>query len=297
MPDNPKALPAGPFALPDHRVLEISGRDAVAFAHAQFMNDVAGLAPGCWQWNGWLTAKGRVVALFALLKLDAERLWLLLPDVDPAGLASQLQRFVFRSKVVLRARPDCAVTGGVAAPAYARDAGIHSRPGVDAEHFELDLGGAGGPRTLWIDATKTPDVLPADPVRARTTESMDWKTFDIRHGLPRLPASQAEQWTPQMLSLERLRAFSVKKGCYPGQEIVARTHFLGQAKRGLALLEAAAPVEPGSEVRDGERAVGTVCSGAASLVLAVLPQTDGAAALTSNGIALRKQPLLDGLAR
>ena len=109
MPDNP-TFPAGPFALPDHRVLELSGRDAGVFAHAQFMNDVAGLAVGQWQWNGWLTPKGRVVALFALLKLDAERLWLLLPDVDPGELASKLQRFVFRSKVSLRARPDCMVT-------------------------------------------------------------------------------------------------------------------------------------------------------------------------------------------
>ena len=80
-------------------MLTLEGRDAAAFAQAQFMNDVAVLAPGHWQWNGWLTPKGRVIALFALLKFDEQTLWLLLPDADPAELAAQLQRFVFRSKV------------------------------------------------------------------------------------------------------------------------------------------------------------------------------------------------------
>jgi hypothetical protein len=306
MPDNPK-LPPGPFALPDHRVLELSGRDAGAFAHAQFMNDVAGLAVGRWQWNGWLTPKGRVVALFALLKLDAERLWLLLPDVDPEEFAQKLQRFVFRSKVSIRARPDCMVTGGFTAPVHARGADIHALPVADAVHVELDLGGSGGLRALWIDAAamasteaeavKAGAADGTRPFPARTMESLHWKAFDIRHGLPRLPPSQAEQWTPQMLSLERLRAFSVKKGCYPGQEIVARTHFLGQAKRGLALLETAAPVEAGSEVRDSERAVGTACSTTANLALAVLPQAGVAGPLTADGIELRELPLLDGLAR
>ena len=293
MPDNP-TLPAGPFDLPDHRVLELSGRDAGAFAHAQFMNDVAGLAVGRWQWNGWLTPKGRVVALFALLKLDAERLWLLLPDVDPEDLAAKLRRFVFRSKVVIRPRPDCRVTGGFVAPTQARDAHIHAS---GEDHVELDFGAEDGPRALSIDTAKEDAPPTAGQAMDESEDARHWKAFDTRHGLPRLPPSQAEQWTPQMLSLERLRAFSVKKGCYPGQEIVARTHFLGQAKRGLVLLEAAAPVEPGTEVRLDDQAIGTTCSAAGSLVLAVLPQARDSGAMAADGIALRELPLMEGLAR
>ena len=86
MPDNPTKAQA--IALPDHRLLEIEGRDALAFAQAQFMNDLTPLADGQWQWIGWLTPKGRVVALFALLRLDARTLWLLLPDFAPADLAT-----------------------------------------------------------------------------------------------------------------------------------------------------------------------------------------------------------------
>ena len=79
MPDKPDPC----FALPDQAVIALHGRDALAFAQAQFMNDVAALADGQWQWNGWLTAQGRVIALFVLLRRDAESLWLVLGDAEP----------------------------------------------------------------------------------------------------------------------------------------------------------------------------------------------------------------------
>ena len=209
------------------------------------MNDVAALPDGHWQWNGWLTAKGRVTALFALLRLDAETLWLLLPDTDPAELAAQLQRYVFRSKVVLSPK-DVSVAGRFSAPSHA--AGNRFAP-LGEGWIELDMGGEDAPRSLRIGPIAAPDDIGA---------LAHWDAFDLAHGLPRLPASQAGQWTPQQLSLERLRAFSVSKGCYPGQEIVARTHFLGQAKRGLGLFESEAPLPVGSEVSEDGRGIGTL---------------------------------------
>jgi folate-binding protein YgfZ len=125
--------------------------------------------------------------------------------------------------------------------------------------------------------------------------------FDLEHGLPRLDASQSGQWTPQQLSLDRLKAYSVKKGCYPGQEIVARTHFLGQAKRGLAGFQAPTSVPPGSEVRDGARAVGSMVSCIATdggcELLAVLPLDQSTQALMAGDTALQPRPLREGLAR
>src|SRR5690606_40180213 len=97
------ALPQAPdqpmFALPDHQVITLRGRDALAFAQAQFMSDVPALAEGHWQWSGWLTPKGRVIALFALLKADAETVHLVLHDAGAEDVAARLRRFVFRSKV------------------------------------------------------------------------------------------------------------------------------------------------------------------------------------------------------
>jgi folate-binding protein YgfZ len=220
MSDNPQLPPHTRFRL-GFGVVTLAGPDAVKFAHAQCMSDVAALAPGHWQWSGWLTPKGRVIALFALVKLDEQTLWLVVPDADAKALAEQLKRFVFRSKVTIQARDDLVVAGTFAAPAQASAA----RLAGDAEvGVELDLGGEGGARCVRIGR---------EPVADDADALARWTRFDLAHGLPRLPPEQAGQWTPQMLSLERLRAFSVKKGCYPGQEIVARTHFLGQAKRGV----------------------------------------------------------------
>lgn len=284
MPDNPQAAPPLEFALPAHAVLAIAGRDAAGFAQAQFMNDVAALGDGQWQWNGWLNAKGRVLALFALLRLDADTFWLLLPDADAAALALQLQRYVFRSKLTLQARTDLHVGGRFDAPATAAGNGF----GREGDTIELDMGGEGGPRTLRI--ASSPAAADADALQR-------WSAADLTHGLPRLPAAQVEQWTPQQLSLERLQAFSVKKGCYPGQEIVARTHFLGQVKRGIALFDADGPLEAGAEVRDGDRAVGTLACVAGVRALAVLPLGTPVDGLVAGGFALTAQPLLGGLQR
>ena len=285
MSDNPQTAPAQEFRLPGHDVLAITGRDAVAFAQAQFMNDVAALPAGHWHWNGWLSPKGRVIALFALLKFDAETLWLVLPDAHAADLAAALRRYLFRSKLTLAVRDDLHAHGRFARPTQASGATF----AIDGDAVELDIGGDGGPRTLRIaPATAADDAMAA----------AHWRRFDLQHGLPRLHGEQVEAWTPQQLSLERLHAFSVKKGCYPGQEIVARTHFLGQVKRGLAMFEADAPIPAGADVRDGERTLGGIVSTAGNIALAVLPlERDANAALYSDGIALHEQPLLGGLAR
>ncbi len=291
MHDNPQAADGLAFALPDHRLIALSGRDAVAFAQAQFMNDVGLLEPRSWQWNGWLTPKGRVVALFALLKLSDEELWLLLPDADPTELAAALQRFVFRSKVKIEVRPNLHVSGSFMAPAMAQGSALGGDDGV--ETVEMDLGGDAGPRSLRISVDAG---AAADPqAQAR------WHAYDLEHGLPRLPASQAGHWTPQQLSLERLQAFSVKKGCYPGQEIVARTHFLGQAKRGLALIEADAALVAGADVMAGTVALGKLVAAVDSddrhVALAVLPLERETQEMSAGDVALRELPLRGGLGR
>lgn len=279
------------FALPGQRLVALTGRDAVAFAQAQYMSDVAALGDRQWHWSGWLTPKGRLIALFALLRLDAETLWMLLPDADANDFATRLQRFVFRGKVAIALREDLKVSGAFAAPIDASGA----QAAIDADGgVELDFSGAGGSRSLRI----TPAGAPAAPER-----ELHWTREDLVHGLPRLTPAQVEQWTPQQLSLERLRAYSVRKGCYPGQEIVARTHFLGQAKRSLALLAAAAPLQDGAEVGDGARVLGTVVSSAGPvasgdrpLALAVLAQERGTG-LRVGEQAVAEIPMLDGLVR
>lgn len=288
--DNLSRTTAPVFALPDHAVVALDGPDATAFAHAQFANDVAALAPGHWQWNAWLTPKGRVIALFLLAKPAEDRLRLVLPDYPAGDFAAALQRFVFRRKLKIAVEGEQQVEGAFAAPVQARGSRLGDDGGI-----ELDLSGEGGPRLLRI--ASTPDAV------ADNALQQAWFRADLSHGVPRLPTAQREQWTPQQLSLERLEAFSVKKGCYPGQEIVARTHFLGKAKRGLMLFTAAGPVPAGANVRGRDADVGTVVAGigpgssASGLLLAVLPLEHAGDGLTADGVALQRQTMLGGLQR
>lgn len=298
MPDNPQTPNTPWFSLHDHRLVVLQGRDAVAFAQAQTMNDVAALRDGDWHWNGWLTPKGRVIALFALLRIDADTLWMIVPDADADALVERLRRFVFRSKVGLSVRDDVRVAGRLRASDLA--SGNHWA-GDPATAIELDLSGrldadhAGRSLRLGpgVDAESDPAALEA------------WRRTDLAHGWPRLDASQSEQWTPQQLSLDRLQAYSVKKGCYPGQEIVARTHFLGQAKRGLGLLRTTTPLSTGTEVSVDGTATGTVVAVGGDLALAVLPlgPSSPADAIRNDespaggGASWVRLPLRDGLAR
>jgi folate-binding protein YgfZ len=285
--------PPLPLSLLDsHQVLSVAGPDAEAFLQAQLMNDLRPLAPGQWQWNGWLSAKGRLVALMALLRTAPDRFLMVLPDFPAAGMRERLQRYVFRSKLVLaESEWRCAAQFEDVEAFPGEEDRAH---GSDAEGWRLDMAGAAGRRVLWL----LPPRRAAD-ARASASDQERWLELDLAHGLPRLPAEGIEAWTPQMLSLERLRAFSLKKGCYPGQEIVARTHFLGKAKRGLLRL-AGEGLAAGDALRDASgRELGQLaCSdarGRQALAVAALDAAVGD--LNVNGRRVDVLPLKPGLAR
>jgi len=290
MPDKSKpnvdGTAAAWFALPEINLVTLTGADAARFAQAQFMNDVAALACGQWQWNGWLTPKGRVLALFALIKRAEDDVRLLLLDAEPEEFCAALGRFVFRSKVRLDAPESLHVIGSFTVPERAR---ANQAMECDDGALELDFSADGGARALRVSSTPAPQHVAA---------LERWRSFDLAHGLPRFAPGQAGQWTPQQLSLERLYAYSVHKGCYPGQEIVARTHFLGQAKRGLVRLAADAPLSAHASVQVDDGAPVSLLASAGCEALAVLAlDTPPAARYGVNGQPVARRELLDGLGR
>jgi folate-binding Fe-S cluster repair protein YgfZ len=195
-------LAPGPRRLAGASVLACEGPDAAAFLQAQTMNDLRALAPGAWQWNGWLTPKGRLVCLFALWRRDEQSFLLLLPDFPAAELLPLLQRFVFRSKSRLSVAADCVLAGEFAAAGAsgpARDLAV-----AEGGAWHFDLGGDGGERRWSLLPESVAQALPA---QAAFDEA--WRATDLAHGLPRLEPSQREAWTPQMLSVQRLGAYSV----------------------------------------------------------------------------------------
>jgi len=186
------------------------------------MSDSATLADGQWQWSGWLTAKGRLVAFFALYRQAADDWLLWLPAGGADALRGQMQRFVFRSKLTLQVREDLQVVGRLAPG----DAAIN-RPIMNPDDD------AAAVARLALDPQREAIILPGGDAAVDPQILARWYLADLAAGIAYIGAGEpaSEQFVPQWLSLERLQAFSVKKGCYPGQEIVSRMHFLGQSKR------------------------------------------------------------------
>jgi len=115
--------------------------------------------------------------------------------------------------------------------------------------------------------------------------------FLITNGYPFIGAAQSEHFTAHMLNLDLLGAVSVDKGCYPGQEIVARTHFRGATKRRMMRFESSEPVSPGDKVSEGERDIGEVLNANGTNLLAVVPTEKADQDLKVNGIPLVHLPL------
>ena len=115
--------------------------------------------------------------------------------------------------------------------------------------------------------------------------------FLIQNGYPFIGAAQAEQFTPHMLNLDLLDTISFDKGCYTGQEIVARTHYKGATKRRTLRFTSEKPVAAGDKVSDGTRDIGEVLNASSTDLLAVVPVDKADATLTVNGVKLTHQSL------
>lgn len=212
------------------RTLLIEGSDAVAFAQAQFSSRIDQLEIGSWQFSAWLDPQGRVRTLFQLARLSSDRLMLLLRGGDSIAMADALRRYVLRSKVTMSASNSQALARGSAMP-------LHE---VRSEERVLHLG-AGDHRLSIV----TPDAA-----------NDDWRLTQLRAGWPWLPPSCLDALLPASLSLHRLQAVAIDKGCYPGQEIVARMHYRSAAKRHLHRVMLSQGFTAGETIRSAGRDVG-----------------------------------------
>ena len=200
--------------------LLIEGPDAVVFAQSQFTVAVASIEPGEWRFGAWLDAQGRVRYLFHLARLAPDRLLLLLRGGHADAMKTELSRFVFRAKLSMHADNSQSLATADALP-------LHQTHTLD------DVTRVGcGDHSL---------VLSSD-ANANTR----WHSLQIAAGWPWLPEALLGTCLPPALSLHRLHAVSLDKGCYPGQEIVARLHYRGGNKRHLCRIGLSQPVASGA---------------------------------------------------
>lgn len=274
----PTTAPASAFAaardaavvapLPGLAFLDADGADAIAFLHGQLSNDVAGLAPGAAEWATYNTPKGRMFATMLIWRPASGPVCRIVLAADLAEpVRRRLSMFVLRSKVTLAA-PDPALAAiGVGGPA-ARDA-VRAALGVDPEPMRAvpfdggtAVGLADGRVLVAVPADRAETTLGALTAHATLSDETVWRWLAIRAGVAQVTLATQERHVPQTANWEVLGGVSFTKGCYPGQEIVARSQHLGILKeRAHPFHTAAPPPAPATPLYSrafGEQACGSV---------------------------------------
>jgi folate-binding protein YgfZ len=232
-------------------VIDAIGDDAAAFLHSQLTSDVQHLDASTARLAGFCSAKGRLLASFLMWRTgDAVRL-LISGDIQ-APVQKRLSMFVLRAKAKLvDATPELAAVGFVGDVRGVLSRLFDAMP--DGVHVKVDgpLGSlirvpdsVGRPRFLWVGPKALVEARLAglDEKLTRGSAPM-WDWLDIHAGEPRITQATTEQFVPQMVNFDVLGGVNFKKGCYPGQEVVARSQYRGTIKRrtSLAHVENALP--------------------------------------------------------
>ena len=241
-PMNPTNAIDGAVRLTHLGVIRAQGDEALKFLHGQLTNDMLGLAPTRARLAGFCSAKGRLQASFMVWTGAADEVLMACSaSLLPATL-KRLSMFVLRSRCKLSdASTKWPLFGivGDAAGRLAGDAAAWTRLDREGGSFIVLPDAAGLRRGLWAGGA-APASPPIDPDA--------WRWLEVRSGLPTIQAETVDRFVPQMLNYELLGGVDFQKGCYPGQEIVARSQYRGTIKRRMFLFDVAAPAAPGDEV-------------------------------------------------
>ncbi len=235
--------------LSHYSLLEISGVDAAAFLQAQFTNDVLALDDGQAQWNGWCSPKGRLLVTLLVWR-DLDAYFLMLPKSLLPAIHKRLGMFVLRSKVIITDASDTLQRFGVTG-ADARTLLATIYDGLPANDFASMTSSNG--RVIRLSASRYVVVATADAAESawrklsdqcRLAPALRWDLAGIREGIIEVAPETQDTFVPQMANFELAGGVSFKKGCYPGQEIVARTQYRGILKRRMVRVTFAANITP-----------------------------------------------------
>jgi folate-binding protein YgfZ len=255
-------------------LIEIRGNDSQEFLQGQLTQDVAELDAAISLPAAWCNAKGRVITLMRLLALQ-DSIGLVVPASLVDAIVQRLMMYRLRSDVSIEKSDQewtcIAVSGAEDLERLDRagllpdaNAACSSKALIAVDYSDTD-------RFVEIygfeEAIKKAGLTLEKPLSEEQHAAMK-----IRAGLAEITTENTEKYTPHMLNLDRLGAISFDKGCYTGQEVVARTEHLGESKRRLRRYRCDAPgIEVGDKLSDGEREIGTVVNVQGTELLAVTP--------------------------
>jgi len=262
-PSSPAADPAaaGITRLSHRGVLLFSGTDAGSFLQGQLTSDVAQFSKAQWRLAGYCSPKGRLLASGLIWQTSAGFAWLVSRNVMET-LGKRLRMFVMRAKVTITVA-DVAVFGVTGAGAIGP---LAASPLVEMLLLPSVLGSSRAFAVVETDAAIADFVASGARLGAHETSNAFWNWLEVRSGMGFIEAATQDRFVPQMVNLEALGGVDFKKGCFPGQEVVARSQYLGKLKRRTLLAHSAnglAPA-PGSDVISmvTQSPVGTVVSAA-----------------------------------
>jgi folate-binding protein YgfZ len=270
-------------------VIAVTGADARSFLHAQLTNDIAQQPAGRARRAGWCSAKGRLLATFLVVPHGDGFLLQLARDLVP-GVLKRLQMFVLRARVVLADAGAAWTQYGLSGASAARalEAFGVAPPADDLEvtaSVDLIVTRLAAERYLVFAGGAQRGRLATEWPRG---EAVDWALEDIRAGVPQIVAATQDLFVPQMVNLQLLDGVDFHKGCYPGQEIVARAQYRGQLKRCMARLRSPVALRPGQDLYSDDlpgQPSGTVVNAANGEALAVLQ-----IATLESGTPVRAEP-------
>jgi folate-binding protein YgfZ len=266
-------------------ILRFSGPDALSFLQGQISNDTNRLAERSSLFAAYSSPQGRVLALIYLLP-HSSGIAAIVPRELLASTLERLKKFVLRAKVKIEDAGEDLVVGGFHGEAALRNFGlpIPDAPGRYVEQNGIGIAAVGMKAAVGTEHRYWVIGAAADPALAPTAATQperDWRLADIRAGLPQVYSPTSEAFVAQMLNLDLLDGISFTKGCYTGQEIIARTQHLGRIKRRLfrlGLPNGDWQVGQALQLTDGRqgRIVEVIATGAQAEALAVLNLEPGA---------------------
>lgn len=256
-------------------LLELGGEDAAAFLQGQVTNDVKQLDGSNSQYAGYCNPKGRMLALF-FAYAHAGNYYLQVDARLSESIAKRLRMYVLRSKVVITDVSEKFVRIGVAGknaeqilnqrfPQLPQQAHVLA---VSETGIAIRLPGLIPRFEVIVDAGQAPALWDQLKQQLKPVGRDAWEWLEVQAGIPDIVPATQEEFVPQMVNLDILGGINYKKGCYTGQEIVARTHYLGKVKRRTQLAHVSSGSAPtaGDDVfiEDGEQPIGKIVRSAPS---------------------------------
>jgi len=208
--------------LEDYGVIRAQGADAARFLQGQLSNDITRVRSGGWTLAGLHNPQGRTVALLRLTLQSADNILAILPRELAANVTTRLARFVLRAKVKITNESDAWRVVGLTRLAAEQlpPSAVHG---------------------AWGDGERTVALVPRDEADLAPIDREAWRLQDIQQGIAQVYAATSEAFVAQMLNLDTLGGISFEKGCYTGQEVIARAHYRGKVKRRMQRFRSASP--------------------------------------------------------